>query len=94
MTPKQRAEFYKFLTSKIGWDEMSEETQTKVFKKYESIMPYGTAKARTGDPDQWIYTHVNYIAEKAARRAFEEGKSKREIDNTYRLALAEEINSI
>jgi hypothetical protein len=24
-------------------------------------MPYGTAKARTGDPDQWIYTRLQNL---------------------------------
>ena len=33
----------------------------KLFKHFLEEMPYGTAKARTGDPDQWILDRLGQI---------------------------------
>ena len=30
----------------------------KLYGFYWTEMPYGTAKARTGDPSEWIYDHL------------------------------------
>lgn len=36
------------------------DTYDKLYQHYcnNGEMPYGTAKARTGDPDQWIYDRL------------------------------------
>ncbi len=94
LTPKEKTEINDFLASKIGWDEMSEDTQMKLHKRYESQMPYGTVKARTGDPDQWIFNHITHKAEKAATATVEDGKHPEQAKRAYRLAIVKEINSI
>ena len=94
MTPKQKLEVHRFLSSKIGWTEMSQDVQLKLYEKYYQLMPYGIAKARTGDPDQWIFNHITRIGEQAARKALEEGKTKFEIKRAYRLAIINELDLI
>lgn len=94
MTPKQKAEVSNFLSSKIGWTEMSVEVQDILYEKYYQLMPYGIAKARTGDPDQWIFNHITYKAEKAQRTAIENGQSNQQAKRAYRLAIYKEINSL
>jgi len=45
-------------------DEMSDELYEKLFEEYyvdHEDMPYGTKKARTGDPFQWIYDRLHVI---------------------------------
>ena len=45
-------------------DEMSEETYEKLFSEYyvdHEDMPYGTKKARTGDPHQWICKRLHWL---------------------------------
>src|ERR1035441_8739169 len=37
---------------------LSKEFQYALYEYYSPDMPYGTAKARTGDPDQWIEEHL------------------------------------
>ena len=44
---------------------MDSESYQQLYDYYTSIgpdgMPYGTAKARTGDPDQWIYHRLESL---------------------------------
>ena len=34
----------------------------KLYTHYVNEMPYGTAKGRDGDPDEWILTEIQYQA--------------------------------
>ena len=43
-----------FALGSIDWEELSDLTREKLYKHYENTMPYGTAKARTGDPYEFI----------------------------------------
>ena len=33
----------------------------KLYEHFVNEMPYGTAKGRDGDPDQWIWDHLSYL---------------------------------
>lgn len=43
----------KVASGETHWDDMSEGLQERVYDFYLHEMPYGVAKARTGDPYQW-----------------------------------------
>lgn len=49
-------------------DEVSYETYEKLFSIYMREMPYGTAKARTGDPYQWISNKIMRMSEDEFRQ--------------------------
>lgn len=34
-----------------------------LYTLYVDVMPYGVAKARTGDPDQWIFDRICRLVE-------------------------------
>lgn len=38
--------------------EMTSEEEEFVYELFCEDMPYGTAKARTGDPSEWIYDRL------------------------------------
>lgn len=49
---------------KIEETDLTEEQYTKLFEEIyldDPDMPYGTKKARTGDPWQWIYDRIYYL---------------------------------
>jgi len=58
ITPEDHEEIAKLRTGEIS--ELSEGCMGRLFEHYLSTgeMPYGTAKARTGDPDEWIYQQL------------------------------------
>ena len=48
----------------IATDEMPDELYDKLFEEYyvdHEDMPYGTKKARTGDPYQWMYERLLWL---------------------------------
>ena len=45
----------------MDYDDLSQELQDKLFEHFLPEMPYGTAKARTGDPIQFIMDHINEV---------------------------------
>lgn len=55
MTHEERiAEITDVATSGGGYDDLSKAAQEWLYDKYADQMPIGTAKARTGDPSQWM----------------------------------------
>lgn len=56
LNPKERKEVETYFAT--GKD-ISIELYDKLFNIYLPEMPYGTAKARTGDPYEFIYTELN-----------------------------------
>lgn len=42
-------------------DEFTEEQMVKLLEFYSSEMPYGTMKARTGDPYQWLFNRFSRL---------------------------------
>lgn len=40
-------------------DEFCEKHSAALYERHIQDMPYGTAKARTGDPDEWIYEYYH-----------------------------------
>ncbi len=49
---KSIVEFVEDIT--LNYDHMTDNAQTALYEYFMEQMPYGTAKARTGDPDVWI----------------------------------------
>ncbi len=39
----------------------NEELYSELYEYFLEDMPYGTAKARDGDPVQWITEHLDYL---------------------------------
>ncbi len=54
LTQEEHRDIRAFLEGNIEWSDMSDTTQEKLYTRWVHETPYGTAKARTGDPDQWI----------------------------------------
>lgn len=44
----------RFLRGDIDYEDLPDETREALYAAFWRAMPYGVAKARTGDPDQWI----------------------------------------
>lgn len=42
-------------------NEDSDEVDAFLYDRFESEMPYGTRKARTGDPKCWIADHMQVL---------------------------------
>ena len=42
-------------------DFMDADIYDSLYERFMHEMPYGTAKARTGDPHQWLYDHIEGI---------------------------------
>ncbi|MCX7592612.1 MAG: hypothetical protein N2235_02410 [Fischerella sp.] len=47
------SELKKVANGELSWDDLSDGLQERVYEFYLHEMPYGIAKARTGDPYQW-----------------------------------------
>lgn len=67
-------------------------TPTILYEHYMNDMPYGVAKARTGDPDNWLADHIHQICEDFADeinrgRKIRLEKEKREIWNDVYVSL-------
>jgi hypothetical protein len=54
LTQDEHRDIRAFVEGNIDWYDMSDTAQDKLYSLWVHEMPYGTAKARTGDPDQWI----------------------------------------
>ena len=44
-----------------SYDNLCQDLQDRLFEYFMPDMPYGTAKARTGDPDQYITDHLHEL---------------------------------
>lgn len=56
-TKQEAIEVYEFASGQreyYGKDGLSDKAQFKLYCAWQSEMPYGVQKARTGDPDQWM----------------------------------------
>jgi hypothetical protein len=47
---------------------ISDEQYEKLFEIYVQEMPYGTAKARTGDPTEWIQKRIEDLASRLIQK--------------------------
>lgn len=56
MTADEQIEFKEICTGEADYFDASRGLQDKLYEWYldSGEMPYGIAKARTGDPDEWI----------------------------------------
>ena len=50
-----------FVEGDLDFYELSSDVRDALYSYYEQDMPYGTAKGRTGDPDQWIAEHMSHL---------------------------------
>lgn len=51
---KQTKEIVKYVKGEMEPEDMEHETWELLYNHFSNEMPYGTQKARTGDPYQWI----------------------------------------
>jgi len=58
MTAEEQILFHDICSGKADFEDMDRDLHDKIYEWYLPEMPYGTAKARDGDPDQWIYDHL------------------------------------
>lgn len=56
--------------------DLLDEYYDKLFEYYMDDMPYGTAKARDGDPYEWIYKQLDYLIGDNVKEAFDVDSSK------------------
>lgn len=45
----------------VNYDNIDHELYSRLFEYFLPDMPYGTAKARTGDPHQFICDHLHEL---------------------------------
>ncbi len=50
-----------------------------LYEAFMEDMPYGTAKARTGDPDSWLSDHIDWVEDRFGDENYL--KEKLSIDN-------------
>jgi hypothetical protein len=43
-----------FTLGESEWEDLSDEAREKLMSHYQKTMPYGTAKAKSGDPIQFV----------------------------------------
>lgn len=43
-----------FMLAETDWEDLSDEAREKLMSHYQKTMPYGTAKAKSGDPILFI----------------------------------------
>lgn len=43
-----------FALGQTEWEDLSDDVRETLYSHYEKTMPYGTAKARSGDPYEFI----------------------------------------
>lgn len=51
--------------------ELPDRVYDALFDYFQAEMPYGTAKARTGDPYQWIDERLSFMTNAEIRAIFE-----------------------
>ena len=52
-------------------DDLSPDLDEKMYNHFMEEMPYGTAKARTGDPHEWIFNRLEQMGEDEIRATFQ-----------------------
>ena len=45
---------YEFAIKQRDWEDLGQDTRERLYSHYQKTMPYGTAKAKTGDPYVFI----------------------------------------
>ena len=67
--PKNHGPVKAFAKGDLDWSELSDELQKTLYDYWmDHGMPYGIAKARTGDPDQWIADQMHALFEERRTR--------------------------
>lgn len=90
LTQEEHRDIRAFIEGNIEWYDMSDTAQDKLFGVWMHEMPYGVAKARTGDPDQWIADQMQYDIEKMEKRPDHLKFAKR----TYRARIDDYIQDL
>ena len=60
-TPEDKEFIEKVKMGEVGIEYASDELMDKFYDFFNEVMPYGTMKARTGDPLDWIVQHLDEI---------------------------------
>lgn len=58
---------------------------TIVYEDFMDKMPYGTAKARTGDPDNWLADHFDQVMNYYFNTLLKEAEVRNEIPQFMKL---------
>jgi hypothetical protein len=51
----------KWLEGEIDFYDLPVQTRNTLYDFYQTDMPYGVQKARTGDPDEWILRQLEKL---------------------------------
>ena len=51
----------KWLEGEIDFYDLPVQTRDTLYDFYQTDMPYGVQKARTGDPDEWILRQLEKL---------------------------------
>lgn len=57
-TPQELALIQKVVSGSMEYGRLPDALRTKLYTHFMPEMPYGVAKAREGDPDEWIEQHL------------------------------------
>ncbi len=66
-----------------AWVYEDGETPVFLYEEFMGEMPYGTATAKTGDPDNWLADHVEWVME----RYFDELEEERKLRFERKVAI-------
>lgn len=93
LTQTEHRDIRAFVEGNMEWYDMSVTAQDKLYGVWWEIMPVGTAKGRTGDPDQWISERMQDDVDKIADR--EAGSDHlRFAKRTYRSRIDDYIKAL
>ena len=67
LSPNEVAELIAVINNNV---DMSYDLYCKMYEHFHTEMPYGTAKARTGDPIEWICERLVEMGEDEIRANF------------------------
>ena len=91
LTQEEHRDIRAFVEDTMEWYDMSVTAQDKLFNVWMHEMPYGVAKARTGDPDQWIADRMQGDIEKMEKRTDD---NLRFAKRTYRARIDDYIQDL
>lgn len=56
-------EIDQLIAGEIDYDALDKDCDFDLYEYFVNDMPYGTAKARDGDPDEFIMDHITELEE-------------------------------
>lgn len=78
-----------FISGAAEFFDICDSVQSKLMDAFADEMPYGTAKARTGDPDQWLYARFQEMSDDEKAVWLIDCLETEELRNKYRKVIGE-----